>query len=506
MRDAHPKADSLRCEKRRYMKWFLASLVLCAAESSFVATCVIGADKNVSQSNTRTTFAYLAETERWQELKASLNQGGERSNDIDAAQPDGMTALHWSVKHGHHESISWLLAAGANPSVASHYKVTPLAIACTRGDEASVRLLLEGKADVAALGQGKETVLMLASRQGNENIVKMLLEASCELNATDRSGQTALMWAAAAGQEKVVRLLIKAGADQAVKLKSGFNAFFFAVRQGHIETVDAFLDTGTDVHALMEVQSGGGRNALNKTPAIVLAVESGHFELALRLVERGADPNDQRNGYSPLHVLSWVRKPKSGDGFDGDPSPRGSGKVSSLAFVRRMVSLGANPKLAIENGKPSGKAQLNMKGATPLLLASKTADLPLMKLLIELGADPLQPNADNCTPLLAAAGVGTVAVDEEPGTEPEVLAAIEHLLSLQADLHSVDKNGDTAMHGAAYRAFPQVVKYLRDKGLKSETWNHKNRHNWSPFDIADGKRPGSVKPNPIVRKALEESL
>jgi ankyrin repeat protein len=224
------------------------------------------------------------------------------------------------------------------------------------------------------------------------------------------------------------------------------------------------------------------------------------------LIERGANPNDQRNGYSPLHVLSWVRKPKSGDGFDGDPPPRGSGKVNSLAFVRRIVSMGANPNLSIENGKPPGKAQLNMKGATPLLLASKTADLPLMTLLIELGADPFLPNDDNCTPLLAAAGVGTVAVDEEPGTEPEVLAAIEYLLSLRADLHSVDKNGETAMHGAAYRAFPQVVRYLKDRGLKSETWNHKNRHGWSPLDISDGKRPGSVKPNPAVRKALEDAL
>jgi hypothetical protein len=110
----------------------------------------------------------------------------------------------------------------------------------------------------------------------------------------------------------------------------------------------------------MDVQSGGGRKAHNKTPAIVLAVESGQFELALRLIERGANPNDQRNGYSPLHVLSWVRKPKSGDGFDGDPPPRGSGKVNSLAFVRRIVSMGANPNLSIENGKPPGKAQLNM--------------------------------------------------------------------------------------------------------------------------------------------------
>jgi ankyrin repeat protein len=490
-----------------YKKWYLASFMLFVTACVCIAPQLFGVDKNAAESNVRVTLADLAETKQWQELKLALTHRSEvNAAQAGGIQADGMTALHWAVKHGHHDSISSLLAAGANPSVATHYKVTPLAIACSQGDEASVRLLLDGKADVTALGQGKETLLMLASRQGNEIVVKMLIDASCELDATDKNGQTALMWAAAAGQRSVVWRLINAGANQDVTLKSGFNAFFFAVRQGYIETVDCFLDAGTDVHSLMEVQSGGGRNALNKTPAIVLAVESGHFELALRLIERGANPNDQRNGYSPLHVLSWVRKPKSGDGFDGDPPPRGSGKVNSLAFVRRMVSMGANPNLAIENGKAPGKAQLNLKGATPLLLASKTADLPLMKLLIELGADPLQPNADNCTPLLAAAGVGTVAVDEEPGTEPEVLAAVDYLLSIRADLHSVDKNGETAMHGAAYRAFPLVVKYLKDRGLKSETWNHKNRHGWSPFDISDGKRPGSVKPNPAVRKALEAAI
>lgn len=483
-------------------KWYLASLILVATEYVCIAPRAYGLDKNLAESNVRAPLADLAETQQWNELKTSLSHESE----VNIAQADGMTALHWSVKHGHHDSIARLLAAGANPSGATHYKVTPLAIACSQGDESSVRLLLDGKTDVHTLGQGKETLLMLASRQGNENVVKMLIDASCELDATDKNGQTALMWAAAAGQRSIVWRLINAGANQNVTLKSGFNAFFFAVRQGHLETVDCFLDAGTDVHSVMDVQSGGGRNALNKTPAIVLAVESGHFELALRLIERGANPNDQRNGYSPLHVLSWVRKPKSGDGFDGDPPPRGSGKVNSLAFVRRIVSMGANPNLSIENGKPPGKAQLNMKGATPLLLASKTADLPLMKLLIELGADPFRPNDENCTPLLAAAGVGTVAVDEEPGTEPEVLAAVEYLLSLRADLHSVDKNGETAMHGAAYRAFPQVVRYLKDRGLKSETWNHKNRHGWSPLDISDGKRPGSVKPNPAVRKALEDAL
>ncbi len=445
----------------------------------------------------------LAEKQNWSELKKEL---ASSEADVNTQQADGMTALHWSVKHRHQESIQRLLDAGAEPSSATHYGVTPLMIACSQGDASSVRMLIDAKAQLSVLGLGKESLLMIASRQGNLDVVKLLIESHGNLDAEDQNGQTALMWAAAAGHTSVVRELVNAGADKEKSLRSGFNAFFFAVRQGQIETVDFLLDAGIDVQSVMKVQAGGGRSAANNTPAVVLAVENGHFELALRLIARGADPNDQRGGFSPLHIISWVRKPKSGDGIDGDPPPRGSGRVSSLAFVRQIVSMGANPNLQLTNRRTPGKAELNMMGATPLLLACKTADLPLMKLLIELGADPQLANVDGCTPFLAAAGVGTVAVDEEPGTEPEVLEALDYLLSLRADLHGVDANGESAMHGAAYRAFPKVVAYLHEKGLRSETWNHKNKHGWSPFDIADGKRPGSVKPNPIVRKALEAAL
>ncbi|XZE42921.1 ankyrin repeat domain-containing protein [Pirellulaceae bacterium SH467] len=482
----------------------VATSLLMIAVVVFYHSASSAADERENLSRMQSLgLADLAEQERWDVLST---KGKLSSESLNAPQQDGMTALHWGVKHARHDMVQWLLEAGANPNAKTYYSVTPLTIACTQGDETSTRLLLDASADVSILGPGDATLLMIASRQGNEKIVEMLLQSGCSVSATDRNGQSALMWAAAAGNTEAVKALLVAGADRDLSLKSGFNAFFFAVRQGHMETVDLFLPTGTDVNQVMNVRSGGGRNASNQTSALILAVESGHFELALHLIERGANPNDQRCGYAALHAISWVRKPSSGDGVDGDPPPRGSGKVSSLEFVRRMIALGADANLPWKNGKPPGKAALNRNGATPLLLACKTADLPLIQLLVELGADLNQPNADDCTPLLAATGVGTVAVDEEPGTESEVLEVLGYLLAHNVDLHHVDKNGESAMHGAAYRAFPKVVKLLHEWGLKGSTWNHKNRHGWTPFDIADGKRPGSVKPNPAVRKALEGSL
>src|SRR6185436_19077015 len=143
----------------------------------------------------------------------------------------------------------------------------------------------------------------------------------------------------------------------------------------------------------------------------------------------------------------------------------------------------------------SGRGSVSVTGATPFLLAAKTADVPLMRLLVGLGADPLLPNKDGCTPLMAAAGVGTRAPTEEAGTEPEALEAVDYLLSLGADVNTVDKNGETAMHGAAYKSLPKMVQFLSGKGAQIAIWNQKNKHGWTPLLIAEGYRPGNFKPS-----------
>ncbi len=116
-------------------------------------------------------------------------------------------------------------------------------------------------------------------------------------------------------------------------------------------------------------------------------------------------------------------------------------------------------------------------------------------MLIDLGADPLLPNKDGCPPLMAAAGIGTLAPDEEAGTEPEALAAVEYLLTKGADVNTVDQNGETAMHGAAYKSLPKMVEFLADKGAKIDVWNKKDKYGWTPLLIAEGFRPGNFKPS-----------
>jgi ankyrin repeat protein len=446
-------------------------------------------------------LANAAESKRWTAV-ASLVEMGVRVNE---SQPDGMTALHWAVYHGDEKSVRLLIDAKCDVNVATRYEVTPLAIACQLGRAESVERLLAGGADVNATLPGGVTLLMTACRTGSAEVVRHLLKSKARINAAERRGQTALMWATAEGHAAVMDLLIKVGADLNASTSNGFSAIMFAARQGHIDAVKRLLAAGVDVNTAMYPKSKGNRTPRGGTSVLQLAVESGHFELALLLVQNGADPNDQRSGFTPLHALSWVRKPDRGENAKGDPSPRGSGRLTSLGFIRELVHAGADVNTRLNKGT-GGRAVLNKRGATPFLLAAKTADIPFMKLLLELGADPTIPNAEGCMPIAAAAGIGVRAVGEEAGTEPEVIETIDFLMKLGADVNAKDQNGETAMHGAAYRNFPLVVASLAKHGADPAVWNQKNKHGWTPAMIASGKRPGSFKPSPKTIRALRAAM
>jgi ankyrin repeat protein len=270
----------------------------------------------------------------------------------------------------------------------------------------------------------------------------------------------------------------------------------FAAREGRIEVVRILLKAGADVNDSIQAKKSVSRGPKTGTSALLMAVENGHFELAIELVKAGANPNDQRAGFSALHMISWVRKPNRGDDEAGDPPPIGSGKLTSLEFVRQLAARGADVNLKQKKGAPE-RGILTRVGATPLIAAASTSDVPLVKALLELGADPKLTNADGTTPLLAAAGVGVGAPEEAAGSEPEALELVRLLLQLGADPNAVDKNGETAMHGAAYRHHSRVVQLLADKGCRIDVWNRPNKSGLTPLVIAEGHRPGlNYRPSP----------
>ena len=195
----------------------------------------------------------------------------------------------------------------------------------------------------------------------------------------------------------------------------------------------------------------------------MLAVGSGHFELAAALLDAGADPNAAAQGWTALHHLTWIRKPGTGS---NDPAPYGSGNMDSLTLVRKLKAHGADVNARVTRRPNVGVTALNFIGATPFFMAARGGDTELMRLLVELGADPLLPNEDGTTPLMVAAGVGTHSPGEDAGTPVEALEAVKLALELGGDVNIVDKNGNTAMHGAAFKQLPDVVKLLAANGRR----------------------------------------
>lgn len=435
----------------------------------------------IAGASSRSPLADAAEQRDTAGIRKLLASGSP----VNGAQPDGTTALHWAVYHDDSAAAALLLKAGANASAVNRYGMPPLAQACTNRNPAIVKLLLEAGADPNATLKGGETALMLAARSGDIETVKALLARGARPNSRERLGQTALMWAAADGHTAVVRALLESGASLNATLDSGFTAFFFAVRAGHLDTVRAFLAAGSDVHAMMR---RSGRGAGRGVSPLMMAVQNGHFELAMALVDAGADPNDVRTGFTALHMVPAVRKPDSSDSSDPAP-PAGAGRLSSADFVRAIVKRGANVNFRLPADapkQPATSSSVAAPGATPFLFAADRVDVPLMRLLLELGADPLLANSEGTTPLLAAAGVGTNEPQEEAGEESEAAEAVKFLLDLGADVNTVDKNGDTAMHGAAYNISPAVVKLLAERGADPKVWKNPNKAGGTPLFIAEG--------------------
>jgi uncharacterized protein len=428
--------------------------------------------------------------------------------DVNAAQADGTTALHWAAYHDALPAVQSLLKAGAKAEVKNRYGMTPLLLACENGNGDIVNALLAAGADANSEREGDEKALMVASRTGKLAAVKALLEHGARVADDDEEDQTAMIWAAAAGHAGVISLLASYGADVKYRLKSGFTPLLFASREGKRDAVKQLLKLGVDPWDAIETQeSPGERGAQHGTSAVLLAVENGHFQLAMELIQAGADPNDIRSGFSALHVLTWVRRPPHGDDVSGQPPPDTHGSLSSLDFVRAMAKAGANLNLPLPKGVGGrGSERFEMHGATPFLLACRTADLEMMKLLVELGADPHLKNQEGSTALMAAAGLGCHAPDEEAGTEAECLAACEYLLSLKIDPNAVDDDRETAMHGAAYKSLPAVAKLLTANGAKIEIWNQKNDRGWTPLLIAQGYRFGNFKPSVPTANAISELM
>ncbi len=443
-------------------------------------------------------------------VRAALSRGASVTN----ADPDGTTPMHWAVHVDDSTVVALLLEAGADANAADRYDLRPITLACTNGNAAIVELLLNAGAEANTTWTEGETALMTAARTGSVEVVTRLLDHGADVNVVETwRGQTALMWAAAEGHADVIPPMLSHGADLTLRSTNGWSPLLFAAREGQIDVARILLEAGADVESALPVvkqetttNAASGRTATG-LDAFLLAAANAHYELAALLADHGADVNNASRGWTALHQVSWVRK--AGIAGSNNPAPEGSGTMTSLEFVRRIVAAGADVNARVTTKPPAGITRLHFIGGTPFLLAARTGDADLMRVLAELGADPLLPNEQNTTPIMVAAGVGTSAPGEDPGTESEVLDAVQVAMQLGGDLNEVDDNGETVMHGAAYKHLPKVVAFLAEAGAEIDVWNQPNSHGSTPLDIVDavaGNPNVSVSPSPATAAAIREVM
>ena len=392
--------------------------------------------------------------------------------DVNTTDGDGTTALHWAALNDDVETARALIAAGARVEAANRFDATPLALSAENGSAAFISLLLDAGADPDAAPPEGETALMTVSRTGRTDAVKLLLARGADPNRAEGwRGQTALMWASAENNLAAAEALLAGGADVHGRSTGGFSPLMFAVRAGYRDMTRLLVGAGASPEETL----------FDGTSALVLATKNGHYELGAYLLDAGADPNADDQGWTALHEIKWTRRPNLG--FN-NPPPIVTGSMTDLDFIRKLAEHGADLDARMAK-EPNNRYRnvLNRIGSTPFLLAAKAADVEMMRLLVELGADPLLPNEDGTTPLMVAAGVGIWAVGESPGTNAEALEATRYALELGGHVTAVDDNGDTALHGAIIRGSEPLVRFLLDRGADIEATNEKG---WTPYRIAKG--------------------
>jgi len=170
--------------------------------------------------------------------------------------------------------------------------------------------------------------------------------------------------------------------------------------------------------------------------------------------------------------------------------------TSSQKLIELLLEAGANPNAQLKLfppfraiGADRGADLMLTIGTTPLIRAAKAGDVEVIQLLLAHGANPSLPNNRGITPLMAAAGLGSDEIDTRGAfvTQQEACAAIDVLLAKGADINVVDERGQSALHGAAYRGWNDVVKHLVAQHADLYA---KDLRGFTPVDTALGRSDG----------------
>jgi ankyrin repeat protein len=411
----------------------------------------------------------------------------QQKADVNAAEGDGATALHWASYRDQVEIADLLLRAGAKVNAANDLGATPLWLAAQNGSAAMTRRLLQAGADPNTALLAGETPLMVAARAGAAEVVDLLAAKGANLNARATRGQTALMWAISQKHSAAVKVLIARGADIHAR-SDGWSqvmavfphgildynrpiphgrdtALLFAARVGDLDSAKLLVGAGANVN---DEDAWG-------VSATALAAHSGFAEVVAFLLDKGADPNAAKAGFTALHEAVMRRDEK-------------------LAAL--LLSHGADANARLGTWTPMRRSSRDwnfapeLVGATPYWLAARFAQPGMMRLLVERGADPLfvhqasyhagdpaEPRSDKATALMAAVGMvggagaegGARAWVRPARVEPEarVLEAVKLALELGVDPNVANLDGRTALDAARAMKYQQVVGLLTERGARS---------------------------------------
>lgn len=462
--------------------------------------------------------------------------------DVNAAEPDGSTALLWATYTVDRELVRALLKAGAKANVTNRFGSSPLAEAVKVGDVELARMLLGAGANPDSPNQDNQTALMLASSVGSLPIAKMLIDKGAHTNAVETfRGQTAVMWAAAENHPDIVDLLIAHGANVKLRAKfddwprqmtsepraqfrqtGGLTALLYATRSGCLRCAVSIVKAGADVNQ---------PNPDGITP-LINAIDNHSFDIAMFLLDKGANPGAwDMNGRTPLYVAvdmnSYAGFAGFGNGtFQGFGRPlttRPPNSAKAMDVVNRLLSMGVDVNHQLTRMRPNGDgrgrfADYMMRGGTgPLMVATLSYDNVAIKTLLAHGAEVDLPNVFQITPLMAAAAMSGSARGFGPGppsgdAQARILATIDLLLDAGANINARvtdshthtakmvayiqgrDHEGQTALFSAAEAGWDKVVKHLVERGADPTVRDASNK---TALDYARAPRPtgpGAAQP------------
>ncbi|HUF71583.1 MAG TPA: ankyrin repeat domain-containing protein [Gammaproteobacteria bacterium] len=433
--------------------------------------------------------------------------------DVNAAQADGATALHWAAYHGDADLARLLLEAGADASAGNRNGSTPLWLAASQGDAALIETLLEGGADAnEALPLGRRP-LMLAARSGVVDAVRVLLDRGADPNAAESErGTTALMQAADQGHANVIAVLIEHGADFSARsaplMRDGRTAALGKANdprnQVRRQVISVLCEQESPdlsaLNALNALASGATEDQLlaqRAAPDLAAEDPCNQERDALGFVRAGGgDDGDDDQSANDAALLANVGAPDLAENSDDDdageqPAERTNffgrraerepdgGELTPLVYAARSEAIDA-ARVLIEAGADVN--QTTRYGWSPLLAATQNRNYQMGKFLIEHGADVNIANEGGWTPLYLATDNRNLEGGDYPTRTPDMddLEYIRLLLDAGADPNArliestetrtvftnqwLDENGATAFLRASQSGDIELMRLLLDHG------------------------------------------